>query len=207
MSKIVVTDWNKKKVSEVELNDEVFAKELRKDILNQVVKWQLASRRQGTHKAKTRSEVRGGGKKPFKQKGTGNARQGSTRSPLNPGGAVLFGPTPRSYSFTMPRKLKQNAMKVALSYLAKNGKFFVVNDMDSEGKTKELSARLKGFGVAKAVLIDAAENASFKRAARNLPKYRYYSVDGLNVYDLLKYDTAIVTASSLAKIEARCGVK
>lgn len=207
MAKVTVTDWDKKKVGEIELSEEVFSKELRKDILNQVVKWQLASRRQGTHKAKTRSEVRGGGKKPFKQKGTGNARQGSTRSPLNPGGAVLFGPTPRSYAFTLPKKLKTNAMKVALSYLAKNGKFFVVKDMDSLGKTKELSQRLKDFGVSKAVLIDSTESVAFKRAARNLVKYRYYGVEGMNVYDLLKYDTAIVTESSLAKIEARCGVK
>lgn len=207
MAKVTVTDWNKKKVGEIDLNEEVFGKELRKDILNQVVKWQLASRRQGTHKSKTRSEVSGGGKKPFKQKGTGNARQGSSRSPLNPGGADLFGPTPRSYAFTLPKKLKMNAMKVALSYLAKNGKFFVVKDMSSEGKTNELSKRLKEFGVSKAVLIDASENPNFKRAARNLAKYRYYGVEGLNVYDLLKYDTAIVTESSLAKIEARCGVQ
>lgn len=205
MATAVVTDWNKKKVSEVELPDEVFGKELRKDLLNQVVKWQLASRRQGTHKAKTRSEVRGGGKKPFKQKGTGNARQGSSRSPLNPGGAVLFGPTPRDYSYTLPRKAKKNGLKVALSYLAQNGKFFVVSDMESEGKTSELNNRLKKFGVEKAVLVDATENVMFKRAARNLDKYRYYSADGLNVFDLLKYDTAIVTESSLEKILKRCG--
>jgi large subunit ribosomal protein L4 len=97
----------------------------------------------------------------------------------------------------MPRKVKQYALKVALSYLAKNGKLFVVNDMVSEGKTGELSKRLKGFGVSKAVLIDATESAQFKRAARNLEKYRYYSVDGMNVYDLLKYDTAIITKPSL----------
>jgi large subunit ribosomal protein L4 len=107
----------------------------------------------------------------------------------------------------MPRKVKQYALKVALSYLAKNGKLFVVNDMVSEGKTGELSKRLKGFGVSKAVLIDATESAQFKRAARNLEKYRYYSVDGMNVYDLLKYDTAIITKPSLEKIEVRCGVK
>jgi large subunit ribosomal protein L4 len=205
MATAVVTDWNKKKVKDVELTDDVFGQEIKKELLNLVVKWQLASRRAGTHKSKTRAEVRGGGKKPFKQKGTGNARQGSTRSPLNPGGADLFGPRPRDYSFTLPRQVKKAALKVALSYLAKNGKLFVVSDMESEGKTTELNSRLKKFGVAKAVLLDASENVSFKRAARNLPNYRYYSVKGLNVYDLLKYDTAIVTESSLGEIVKRCG--
>lgn len=207
MAKAVVTDWTKKKVKEVELSPEVFEKPLREDLLQAVVKWQLACRRQGTHNTKTRGEVRGGGKKPFKQKGTGNARQGSSRSPLMPGGAILFGPKPRSYAYTLPKQLKRSSLKTALSYLVKNGKFFVVSDMNSEGKTKELAKRLKDFGVKKAVLVDANESATFKKAARNLEDYRYYSVDGLNVFDLLRYDTAIVTEDSLKKIEARCGVK
>ncbi len=207
MATATVTDWSKKKVKEVELNPEVFEKPLRKDLLQEVVKWQLASRRSGTHKAKTRAEVSGGGKKPFKQKGTGNARQGSSRSPLMPGGAVLFGPTPRDYSYKLPQKVKQAGLKTALSYLAQNGKFFVVSDMESGGKTKELLTQLKKFGVKKAVLVDAKEDVAFKRAARNLESYRYYGVEGINVFDLLKYDTAIVTESSLDKIVARCGVK
>lgn len=207
MTSVAVTDWSKKKVKEVELNAEVFEKPLRKDLLQEVVKWQLACRRQGTHKTKSYADVSGGGKKPFKQKGTGNARQGTSRSPLMPGGAVLFGPTPRSYAYTLPQKVKQAGLKTALSYLAQNGKFFVVSDMAAEGKTKELAQRLKKFGVNKAVLIDEKEDAIFKRAARNLENYRYLSVDGLNVFDLLKYDTAIVTESSLEKIVTRCGVK
>lgn len=205
MATAVVTDWSKKKLKEIELPSEIFEKELRKDLLQTVVKWQLASRRQGTHKAKTRSEVSGGGKKPFKQKGTGNARQGSTRSPLNPGGAILFGPTPRSYAYALPKKVKIAGLKVALSYLAQNGKFFVVDDMTSKGKTKELNDRLKKFGVKKAVLVDVNEDASFKRASRNLENYRYLATEGLNVFDLLKYDTAIVTEKSLEKIVERLG--
>lgn len=207
MATTIVTDWSKKKIKEVELSAEVFEKPLRKDLLQEVVKWQLACRRQGTHKTKTRGEVSGGGKKPFKQKGTGNARQGSSRSPLMPGGAILFGPTPRSYSYKLPQKVKQAGLKTALSYLAQNGKFFVVSEMDSEGKTKELSQRLKKFGVNKAVLVSDKEDASFKKAARNLANFRYYGVEGVNVFDLLKYDTAIVTEKSLEKLVTRCGVK
>src|SRR5690606_19887903 len=130
----------------------------------------------------------------------------SSRSPLMPGGAILFGPTPRDYSYKLPQKVKQAGLKTALSYLAQNGKFFVVSDMESAGKTKELYERLQKLGVNKAVLVDAKEDTVFKRAARNLENYRYYSVDGINVFDLLKYDTAIVTESSLEKIAARCGV-
>ena len=208
MATAVVTDWSKKKLKEVDLPAEVFEKELRKDLLHSVVHWQLASRRQGTHKTRVRSEVRGGGKKPFKQKGTGNARQGSSRSPLMPGGAVVFGPRPRKYDYALPKKVKQAGLKIALSYLFQNGKFFVVNEMDSkEGKTKELGLRLKSFGVSKALLVDAAENPAFKRASRNLSEFRYLSAEGLNVYDLLRYDAAIVTEKSLEKIFARCRSK
>ena len=156
---------------------------------------------------KTKGLVSGGGKKPFKQKGTGNARQGSTRSPLMPGGGTMFGPQPRDYSYHLPKKVRQAGLRTALSYLVANGKLFVIDGMLSEGKTAELAKRLETFGMTKAVLIDQAADEKFTRAARNLNKFRYYSVDGLNVYDLLKYDTAIVTKASLARIIARCGVE
>jgi large subunit ribosomal protein L4 len=207
MAKATVYDWNKKEVGSVELSDAVFGCEVRTDILHQVVRWQLACRRQGTHKTKTRAFVSGGGRKPFKQKGTGNARQGSTRSPLNPGGAVIFGPQPRDYSYTLPKKVRQAGLRSALSHLAKNGQFYVVEDMVSDGKTKDISAKLKSFGVEKAVLLDSAENPMFQRASRNLGSVRYYSVDGMNAYDLLKYDAAIVTKSALDRITQRCGVE
>lgn len=206
MATASVLNWEKKKVGEVKLAPEVFETPLRKDILREVVLWQLASRRQGTHMTKTRYFVRGGGKKPFKQKGTGNARQGSSRSPLMPGGAVLFGPQPRDYSYALPKKVRQAGLRVALSYLASNGKLFVVENMTSEGKTRELEKRLTGFGLNKAILIDAAEDNLFKRSSRNLANFRYYTAAGLNVYDLLKYDALVVTKSSLDNIVARCTV-
>lgn len=204
--KLSVLGWNKKEVGEVSVPEEIFGSEVRKDLLQTVVKWQLACRRQGTHKVLAKGEVRGGGKKPFKQKGTGNARQGSSRSPLMPGGGVIFGPKPRDYSYSLPKKLKQAGLKTALSYLHKEGRFFVVKDMTSkEGKTKELSQRLKDFGLNKALLVDLAGDEMFARASRNLKNYRYTKVDGLNVYDLLRYDAAVVTESSIEKIIARCG--
>jgi len=204
MASVSVLDWNKKEVGTVSLPKEIFEQPLRKDLLHTVVRWQLACRRQGTHSTKTKGLVRGGGKKPFKQKGTGNARQGSIRSILMPGGGTAFGPQPRDYSYTLPRKVKQAALKVALSYLHSQSKFFVVSDMESEGKTAELAKRLKKFGVAKAVIVDVAENDSVKRAARNLTDFRYLSVAGVNVFDLLKYDSVIVTKASIEKIVSRC---
>lgn len=207
MANVAVYNWDKKKVGEVELPAAVFEQPVRKDLLHTVVRWQLAARRQGTHMTKTKGLVSGGGKKPFKQKGTGNARQGSSRSPLMPGGGTAFGPQPRDYSFSLPKKVRQAGLKAALSYLASSGKLFVVEDMKSEGKTNELAKRLKAFGIEKAVLVDAASDALFERATNNLPTYRYYATEGLNVFDLLKYDAAVVTKASLSKILNRCGVE
>lgn len=207
MSKATVYNWDKKKVGEVELAAEVFEQPVRKDLLHTVVRWQLACRRQGTHMTKTKGLVSGGGKKPFKQKGTGNARQGSSRSPLMPGGGTTFGPLPRSYAYNLPKKVRQAGLRAALSLLNKEGRLFVIEAMDSEGKTKELAKRLKTFGLEKAVLIDKAADEKFARASRNLPKFRYYPVEGMNVYDLLKYDAAIVTKESLSKILTRCGME
>lgn len=208
MATVEVVNWNKKKVGTVELASSVFEAPIRKDILHEVVKWQLASRRQGTHKAKTRSEVSGGGKKPFKQKGTGNARQGSSRSPLMPGGGILFGPTPRDYSYSLPKKVKQIGLRSALSFLLKEGRLTVVENMTSPtGKTNELAKRLKDFGVEKLVLISGQKDEAFSRAARNLPKALYYGPEGLNVFDLLKHNYAIITQDAVSKITARCGLE
>jgi len=205
MATVDVIGWDKKKVGSVELDASVFEVPVKREILQTVVRWQLACRRQGTHKAMTRGEVSGGGKKPFKQKGTGNARQGSIRSPLMPGGGISFGPVPRDYSYTLPKKVKRLGLRTALSHLKKEGRLMVVDSMTSEGKTKELAKRLSGLGVKKAVMIDAALNDQFDRASRNLATFRYYGVEGMNVYDLLKYDTAIITKASISKIIERCG--
>src|SRR3954466_8803727 len=144
MASVDVVNWDKKKVGSVDLDASVFDIVVKKEILQTVVRWQLACRRQGTHKAKTRAEVSGGGKKPFKQKGTGNARQGSIRSPLMPGGGTMFGPEPRDYSYALPKKVRRLALSMALSFLNKEGRLFVIDAMDSkEGKTNELNKRFK----------------------------------------------------------------
>jgi large subunit ribosomal protein L4 len=208
MATFDILNWEKKKVGSVELPATIFEITVKPEILHVVTRWQLACRRRGTHSSKTRGEVSGGGKKPFKQKGTGNARQGSTRSPLMPGGGVTFGPLPRDYSYVLPKKVRQLGLRTALSHLKKSGKLFVIDSLSSDaGKTAELAKRLKNFGLTKACLIDADLDRSFDRASRNLPKFRYYGVEGMNVYDLLKYDGAVITQKSLEKIEKRCGVK
>ncbi len=207
MATVAVYNWDKKKVGDVELPGSVFEQPVRKDILHTVVRWQLACRRQGTSMTKTKGLVSGGGKKPFKQKGTGGARQGSIRSPLMPGGGTAFGPLPRSYAYSLPKKVRLAGLRSALSMLVKEGRLHVVEKLDSAGKTSELAKRLKGFGVEKTVLLDGASDAMMSRAARNLPKVRYYGVEGLNVYDLLKFNCALVSKSSIAKIVERCGVE
>lgn len=208
MAKLAILDWKKNKAGEIEVPEKLVNEELRKDVLHTLVRWQLASRRQGTHNTKNRGDVSGGGKKPYKQKGTGSARQGSIRSPLLRGGSVIHGPHPRSYDFNVNKKVKQLGLRSALSYLHQQGRLFVVADMDSkDGKTKELAQRLQGFGVNKALLIDNDKNALFDRASRNLPDFRYNNVDGLNVYDVLKYDTVVLSQSSISKIAEKCGVQ
>ena len=208
MATVDVLDWNKKKVGSVDLSADVFEAPVRKDVLHEVVKWQLAKRRQGTHKAKTRAEVRGSGKKPFKQKGTGNARQGSNQSPLKPGGGIIFGPKPRDYNYALPKKVRKLALKSALSHLFKEGKITVVKEMSSgDGKTKGLAANLKTLGLDKAVLVDASTNDMFKRASGNLKNFNYLPVGGVNVYDLLKFDQLVMTPESVEKLQARCEVK
>lgn len=208
MSSVDVLGWDKKKVGSVDLDASVFGITVKKEILHTVVRWQLACRRQGTHKAKTRGEVSGGGKKPFKQKGTGNARQGSIRSPLMPGGGITFGPEPRDYSYVLPKKVRRLGLRTALSFLNKEGRLFVVDAMTSdEGKTKDLAKRLENFGLKKAMLIDAAVDEKFNRASRNLPKFRYVGVEGMNVYDLLKYDNVVISKGSIEAIVNRCSDK
>ena len=203
---IAVYNWDKKKVGDMTLPAEVFGQPVRKDILHTVVRWQLACRRQGNAATKTKGLVSGGGKKPFKQKGTGGARQGSSRSPLMPGGGTAFGPEPRSYAYALPKKVRQAGLRSALSLLAKEGRLHIVEDMKSDGKANAMSKKLAAFGLTKAVLLDGAADAMMARATRNLPKFRYYGAEGLNVYDLLKYDNAIISKGAIAKIVDRCGL-
>ena len=139
MATVNVLNWKKEKVGQVDLSPAVFEAEVKLDVLHSVVRWQLASRRQGTHMTKTKGLVSGGGKKPFKQKGTGNARQGSTRSPLMPGGGTMFGPVPRNYAYMLPKKMRKVGLTMALSHLFKEGKLVVVDSMTAAGKTSELN--------------------------------------------------------------------
>ncbi len=205
MVNVPVIGFDKKKISEVEVPTEILTQELRPEILQIVVRWQLACRRAGTVSTKTKGEVRGGGKKPFKQKGTGNARQGSTRSPLMPGGGTAFGPKPRDYSYTLQKKLRKSGLRIALSYLFKNERLWVIDKIDSEGKTNSLQKKLKDLGIEKAIIVDDASNLTLKRAARNLDDFKFVASQGINVFDLLKYDGCILSKAALVQISERLG--
>lgn len=200
-----ILGWDKKKTGSVSISSDFFDAEPRKDILHAIVKWQLACRRQGTHKAKNRGEVSGTGAKPYKQKGTGNARQGSFQSPLLEGGGVHFAKTPRDYSYSLNKKFKKLGFQAALSQVKKEDCFFVISDMKSEaGKTKELVQKLKQLGVSKALLVDSQLDDNFKRASRNISQVKYCLVEGVNAYDLLKYKNLVVTESAMKSLEKRC---
>lgn len=202
-----VLNWKKEKVGTIQLDPKVFGREVSKELLHEVVRWQLASRRQGTHMTKTKGLVSGGGKKPFKQKGTGGARQGSSRSILMPGGGTAFGPQPKSYAYALPKKVRKAALSVALSYLVKEGKFLVLKEIESSGKTKDMYTKLTGLGLNKAFIVDDISKADVARASKNLAQFKYVDVAGLNVFDLLKYDNLVVSQNAIDKMAARCGIE
>ncbi len=193
-----------KKVGEVNLADAVFGAQVKDYLLWEVVKAQRAGRRAGTHDTKTRSEVRGGGKKPYKQKGTGNARQGSSRAPNHVGGGKVFGPHPRDYSYTVPKKVKRAALACALSLRANEKKLVVVDTFSFDGpKTKRMAGILKTLGLESAVVVDGKENANLAKSVRNLPKAKYLAPEGLNVYDILNHPGLIIAAGAVKQIEGR----
>ncbi len=201
---INLLNWKKETVGNVLLADEVFCQKLSLPLINEVVRWQRASRRSGTHQAKTRGEVRGGGKKPFRQKGTGNARQGSIRSSLNVGGGVTFGPRPRSYKYSLPSRLHKIGLSHTLSYLYEQKKIFVIDDMRSQtGKTKELAQRLKTLGIQKAILADTEKDSLLLRACANLKFFQFLPVYALNVYDLLKYDCLVISKKGIEFLSSK----
>lgn len=206
--KLQILDWENKKNGEIELEDSVFKAVIREDLISDVVRWQRARRRQGSHNAKDRGDVRGGGIKPFRQKGTGNARQGSIRSPLLRKGGVIHGPHPRSYDYKLPSSIKKIALKGTLSQLAKQGSICVVVDMLSKtGKTKDLKNSLEKIGVKKALLVDQSRDEKFYRACKNLPSCQYIPVAGLNVLDLLKYQYVVFTKAGVEQVNLRYGGK
>lgn len=203
--KLDVINLDKKNVGSVELPDDVFGVEVRGDILQRVVRWQLAKRQAGTHKTKVISDVSGTTKKPFKQKGTGGARQGSLRSAQMRGGGIIFGPVVRSHAHSLPKKVRVLGLKTALSSKAKDGKL-VILDAASEkaAKTKGLVARFKKLGWTSVLIIDGAEvDQSFARAARNIKGIDVLPSQGANVYDILRRDTLVLTKAAVEKLEER----
>jgi large subunit ribosomal protein L4 len=193
-----------KKVGELALADEVFGAKVKDYLLWELVKAQRAAKRAGTHSTKTRAHVRGGGKKPFKQKGTGNARQGSVRSPNHVGGGRVFGPHPRDYSYTVPKKVKRAALVSALSLRAQEKKLVVVDKLSFAGpKTKQLVGILKALGVDSALLVDSKENTNLSKSARNLASSRYMAPEGLNVYDILRHPGLVIVADAVKQVEQR----
>ena len=202
MANVSVLNMEGKEVGSMELNDAVFGVEINEHLVHQAVVLQLANNRQGTQKAKTRSEVSGGGRKPWRQKGTGHARQGSTRAPQWPGGGVVFAPVPRDYSFKMNKKEKRAALKSVLTSKVQENKFIVLDELKlAEVKTKEMKKVLDNLKVNNALVIIGDDSENVALSARNIAGVQTASVNTINVFDMLKYNTIIATKSSVASIE------
>ena len=202
MANVSVYNIEGKEVGSIELNDAVFGVEVNEHLVHMAVVNQLANNRQGTQKAKTRSEVRGGGRKPWRQKGTGHARQGSTRSPQWTGGGVVFAPTPRDYSFKLNKKEKRAALKSALTSRVVENKFVVVDELKfDEIKTKKFVEVLKNLNVEKALVVLNDMDEKVIASAANIPTVKTTQTNELNVFDILKYDTVVVTKAAVATIE------
>ncbi len=203
--KATVRNLDNEEVGEIELDDGVFGVPVRGDLLKRTVDWQLAKRRAGTHKTKGVSEISGTGKKPYRQKGTGRARQGSLRSAQFRTGATIFGPVVRSHAHDLPKKVRKLALKSALAAKQADGKLIVLDAAVAEThKTKALAAKLERFEVASALVIaEAKPDVNFVRAARNLPKVDVLPEVGANVYDILRRDTLFVTRGAVERLEAR----
>ena len=202
MAKVAVYNMQGKEVEQLELNDAVFGVEINENLLHRAVVTQLANKRQGTQSALTRAEVRGGGAKPWRQKGTGRARQGSIRSPQWKGGGVVFAPKPRDYSKKMNKKERRIALKSALSAKVNDQKFIVVDELKlDEVKTKNMINVLANLNVEKALIVLNSEEKNVVLSARNIPTVKTATTNTINVFDLLKYDVCIVTKNAVATIE------
>jgi|UniRef100_A0A7V6A515 large subunit ribosomal protein L4 len=204
MALVDVYNVNKEKVGEVDLKEDIFGVEVKSYLLHEVVVWQRACRRKGTASTKTRGEVSGGGHKPWRQKGTGRARVGSNRSPLWRGGGTVFGPKPRSYAYSLPKKVRRAALKMALSSKLANGQLVVLEDYPfSAPKTKEFVQVMKKFDLEKALFITSEGHEALELSARNVPYVQVLPTAGLNVYDILRYDHLVLLSPAVAAIEAR----
>ena len=203
MPKVAVYDMQGTQVGEMALNDNVFGIEPNEAVMHQFVKMQLANKRQGTSSTKTRAEVRGGGKKPWKQKGTGRARVGSSRNPVWRGGGIAFGPKPRDYSYTLPRKVRRLALKSALSSKALDLNIIVVDVLTfEEPRTKLMIETLDLLKAAPKTLVITADNdVNVYKSARNIPGVKSLKADYINVFDVLKYETLLITRDAVARVE------
>lgn len=202
MANVSVFNLEGNEVGTLELNDAVFGVEVNEHLVHMAVVAQLANKRQGTQKAKTRSEVSGGGKKPWRQKGTGHARQGSTRAPQWTGGGVVFAPVPRDYSFKINKKEKRAALKSALTSRVEAQKFVVLDELKLEAiKTKDFVKVLNNLNVSKALVVMGDKDVVIEKSAANVPDVKTTQATLLNVYDILKYDTVITTKAAVEKIE------
>lgn len=204
MAKFDVLNLQGKKVSEISLADDVFAAEVKEHILWEVVKQQLATRRAGTHSTLHRGEVRGGGKKPYRQKGTGNARQGSTRAPNFVGGAKVFSPKPRSYAYAVPKKLRDAALRGVLTVRANQQKLLILDKLSfQDHKTKSAVNMLQDLGVSTALVVGISETDTVGKAMRNLVGSKFLAVHGLNTYDVLNHSALILTVETAKHLESR----
>ena len=202
MASVSVYNKEGKEVEKIDLNDSVFAAPVNEHLVHMAVVLQLANKRQGTQKAKTRSEVRGGGRKPWRQKGTGHARQGSIRAPQWTGGGVVFAPVPRDYSFKMNKKEKRAALKSALTSRVQANKLIVLDQLTMDApKTKAMQNVLNSLNVNKALVVTKENNANVVLSARNIPSVKTALVNTINVYDVMKYNTVVLTKDAVAAIE------
>ena len=202
MANVSVYNMEGKEVGTIELNDAVFGVEVNEHLVHMAVVQQLANNRQGTQKAKTRSEVSGGGRKPWRQKGTGHARQGSTRAPQWTGGGVVFAPVPRDYSFKINKKEKRAALKSALSSRVQENKLIVVDELKLDViKTKKLAEVLKNLNVEKALVVINDNDQNVVMSAKNIPTVKVAQTNTINVFDILKYSNVVVTKAAVATIE------
>ena len=202
MAKVSVYNMEGKEVGTMDLNDSIFAVEINEHLVHMAVVQQLANNRQGTQKAKTRSEVSGGGRKPWRQKGTGHARQGSTRSPQWTGGGVVFAPTPRDYSFKLNKKEKRAALKSVLTSAVNENKFIVVDELKFDAiKTKDFAKVLTNLNVEKALVVLDSNDQNVVMSAKNIPTVKTALTNTINVYDILKYNTVVVTKAAVDQIQ------
>lgn len=197
-----VFNIEKKKVAKIELNDAVFGAEVNEAIVYDVIKMQLASRRAGTASTKTRSDVRGGGKKPWRQKGTGRARAGTTRSPIWRGGGIVFGPHPRDYSYSIPKKIRRKALICALSMKLKQDKMLILKDFPMEKiSTRAFKGVVDLFGLKKALFVLGNDNNALQKSSRNIKNIKMIRSEGINVYDILNHEHLVLLENSIKKLE------